>query len=194
MGAEGDALSDGRGNDGPEPLEFGGTLDVGECWFVVHTQPKNEARAAENLARQAFKVFFPSMRRTIKHARKTSVVLAPLFPGYLFVALNREVDRWRSINGTRGVIRLITNGEEPVAVPHGIVEDLQRRVGANGALDWTLSLKQGDRVSIVDGPFASFVGTLEHLDASGRIQLLLDLLGRSVRVSVGKDNVAPPSA
>jgi transcription antitermination factor NusG len=46
-------------------------------------------------------------------------------------------------------------------------------------------------VVISDGPFAKFVGTLEQLDAAGRVLVLLDLLGRSVRVSVKTDGVGP---
>lgn len=162
-------------------------------WFVVHTQPHNEIRAAANLAQQEFQTFCPSERRTVRHARKTKTVLAPLFPSYIFVQLDLAFDQWRSINGTRGVDRIITYGDQPAPVPQGIVEDLRRRTAGDGAMDWTTTMKVGDKVVISDGPFAKFIGTLEHLDSSGRVQVLLDLLGRAVRVSVKGRAIAPAS-
>jgi hypothetical protein len=51
-------------------------------------------------------------------------VIAPVFPGYIFVSFNSERDRWRSINGKLGVGRLIATQRQPVRVPRGVVEAL----------------------------------------------------------------------
>lgn len=166
-----------------QDISLGGIPDS-RRWYVVHTQPKNEMRAVENLNRQGFRIFCPRERRKVRHARKTTEVMAPLFPCYVFVQLDRSIDLWRSINGTRGVIRLIANGDEPIAVPKGVVENLQRRMGADGVMDLAEQLKTGDQVTIAEGPFAAMTGTLQNLDAAGRVQILLDLLGQAVRVSV----------
>lgn len=164
---------------------------AGDHWYVVHTQPHNECRAITNLDRQGFLSFNPCVRRTIRHARKRSTVLAPLFPNYVFVQFDPSRDQWRCINGTFGVVRLITNGEVPSAVPDCVITALRARIGDDGAMDWTLSLRVGDQVRIVEGPFADFIGTLEHLDAAGRVRVLLDMLGRSVSVVMAGNAVAP---
>jgi len=164
-----------------------------ECarWYVVHAQSHQEVRAVQNLQRQGFTTFCPSVRRTVRHARKQSSVLAPLFPNYLFIRLDLSYDLWRSVNGTRGVIRLITCGDTPLPVPHGVVEDLQSRTQDDGAMTWTSSFKLGDAVRISSGPFANLVGVLEHLDSAGRVRVLLDLLGRSVTVALRGDALQP---
>ncbi len=173
-------------------VDFTREHGVGEVrWYVVHTQPHGEARAAGHLERQGFRTFYPCTRKVVRHARKQSASLAPLFPNYLFVELDLERDQWRSVNGTRGVVRLIANGDEPAAVPQGVVEALQKRMDSNGAVDWTLSFKVGDRVRIAEGPFASLLGTLDHLDASGRVRVLLELLGRSVCVALRGEALLP---
>lgn len=192
----------GRTEDVPTPTAAawsnpsGADLDLqGARWFVVHTQPHNEARASTNLAQQDFYTFFPSIPRTVRHARQTKTVLAPLFPNYIFVRFDPLQDQWRSINGTRGVIRIITHGDLPIALPQGVIEDLQSRTQLNSSvMDWTKSMRIGDEVKITEGPFANLVGTLEHLDASGRVQVLLDLLGRAVRVSLGGQAVMPSTS
>jgi transcriptional antiterminator RfaH len=158
---------------------------------VVHTQPHAESRAVDNLERQAFNTFCPRTRRTVRHARKLMPVLAPLFPNYLFVRLDMRRDRWRSVNGTRGVVRIITQGEVPLAVPRGVVEALQARMGGDGAIDLSGSLKVGDVVRICDGPFAEFIGTLEQLDGAGRVRVLLNLMGRAVSVVARTQMIAP---
>ena len=80
-------------------------------------------------------------------------------------------------------------GERPQPVPHGVVESLQARMRADGTIDWMPTFKVGQTVRIADGPFADFVATLEYLDATGRVRVLLDLLGRSVSVALRSDMV-----
>ena len=155
-----------------------------ERWYVVHTQPHAETRAITNLERQGYVIFCPRTYKTVRHARKKTNVLAPLFPNYLFLNLDLTCEQWRSVNGTSGVVRLIMQGEAPQPVPQGIVEALQSSLSADGTLDWAPRFKIGQSVRIAEGPFADLVGTLEALDAAGRVRVLLDLLGRSVSVAL----------
>ena len=156
----------------------------GERWYVAQTQPRAESRAIIHLERQGYHVFCPRYRKTVRHARKATSVFAPMFPNYLFLHLDVSQGPWRAVNGTRGVARLITQGETPQPVPQGIVEDLLARTRDDGAMDWTPTFRIGQAVRIADGPFANFVGKLERLDAAGRVRVLLDLLGRSVSVAL----------
>jgi transcription elongation factor/antiterminator RfaH len=160
-------------------------------WYVVNTQPRAEGRAKHHLEFQGFCVFCPRYRRTVRHARKTKSAFAPLFPNYLFVRLNLLRDQWRSINGTRGVVRLLMQDGMPQAVRHGVVDNLQARTRADGTFDWTSTFEIGGTVRIADGPFAELLGTLEHLDAAGRVRVLLDLLGRSVSVGLHSEALIP---
>jgi transcription elongation factor/antiterminator RfaH len=160
-------------------------------WYVAHTQPHAESRAIFHLARQGYDVFCPRYARLVRHARRRTRVLAPLFPNYLFLNLDISRDRWRSVNGTSGVVRLIMQGERPQAVPRGIVEALKNQTDAGGVMEWTPSFRIGQAVEVADGPFEGLVGTLERLDAAGRVRVLLDLLGRFVSVGLDLQALAP---
>lgn len=162
-----------------------------ERWFVVHTQPHSEMRVIEHLTRQEFVTFCPCTRKTVRHARRSTTKLAALFPNYIFVRFDAGERAWRCINGTRGAIRLITNGDTPAPVPVGLVEHLQQMTGDNGALNWISTLKAGDQVRIANGPFSALIGTLERIDASGRVRVLLDLLGREVSVALSGEAISP---
>jgi transcriptional antiterminator RfaH len=153
-------------------------------WYVVQTRPNCESRAIFHLERQGYRIFCPRVVRTVRHARKTRRVLAPLFPNYLFTQMDVAYEPWRHVNSTCGVSRLIARGDVPQPVARGVVEALQERIAEDGAVDWKLSFKLGQQVQIAEGCFADFVGTLEHLDGSGRARVLLDLLGRSVSVTL----------
>jgi transcription elongation factor/antiterminator RfaH len=162
-----------------------------ERWYVVRTLPRAEERAAFNLNKQGYHIFCPRLWRTIRHARTTRTLLWPLFPSYLFVRFDPRKDRWRCINGTRGVMHLVGQTDTPEPVPTEIVEELLAHTGADGATRWTSSLRVGVSVRISRGPFANFVGVLEHADDAGRVRVLLQLFARSVTVGLPSNALAP---
>jgi len=154
-------------------------------WYVVHTQPNREGRALAHLLMQGFHAYLPRYGKLRRHARRAEWVLAPLFPRYLFVAMDVAGARWRSINGTVGVSHLVCHGDRPTAVPPGIVEGLRAQESEDGAIAVaTASLQPGQRLRIAAGAFADCVGCFVQMADRERVILLLELLGRAVRVEV----------
>ncbi len=160
-------------------------------WYVVHTQPRREGRAAEHLSRQEFCVYVPRYAKRRRHARRIDTVAAPLFPGYLFVRIDLRHARWRSVNGTIGVIRLVCHGDQPAPVPAGIIESLRAHEDEKGLHSPAslMVLDPGARLRIVGGAFDDRVGVYERMTADERVVLLLNLLGREVRVRLPIDAV-----
>lgn len=160
-------------------------------WYVVHTQVNREPLAARHLARQGFEVFLPRVRKTRRHARRVESVLAPLFPRYLFVRVDVGACRWRAINGTVGVAHIVSFGGEPTAMPVGAVENILSRADPSGAIKPPpRTFRAGERLRIVDGAFAEHVGTFESMAERDRVTLLLDILGRQVRVKAPVEYLA----
>jgi transcription elongation factor/antiterminator RfaH len=173
------------------PAEDGPRAGCGGRWYVAQTQPHAEGRAIFHLERQGFSLFCPRIRKVVRHARKVTNCLAPLFPGYLFLNFDIARAQWRSVNGTYGVVGLIMYGETPQPIPVGVVELLREQVDEDGAMTWLSSLKVGQPVRISDGPFSGLVATLEHLSERGRVRVLIDLLGRSISVGLQSGAVVP---
>ncbi len=163
---------------------------MSERWYVVHTQPHGESKAERNLRQQGFATYLPRYLRQRRHARLTDAVARPLFPRYLFVTLDLTRDRWRSIHSTFGVTQLVGTGDEPRPVPDGVVDEIRAREGESGfvALGLPAGLRAGSKVRLVDGIFADACGVLERIADDRRVAILLQLLGREVRVFV------PPAA
>ena len=161
-------------------------------WYCVHTLPRAEATALANLRRQGFEAWLPRYRRARRHARRTDQVAAPLFPGYLFLALDPATTPWRAINGTFGCRYLICHGDRPAALPPGFVAGLRAEADIDGFLparDPLARLMPGDAVRIIEGPLGDLVGRLQALSDSERVILLLDVLGRQVRVTLPRTAV-----
>src|SRR5262249_60266712 len=100
-------------------------------------------------------------------------VRASLFPRYVFIILDLGRDRWLSVRSTVGVSSLFTCEDRPVPVPRGVVEALIAHTDEAGLALFEAGLTTGQTVRILSGPFADFVGTLERLDAAGRVRVLL---------------------
>ena len=161
-------------------------------WCVVNSLPHQEGRAEANLVRQGYRVWLPTFRRSRRHARRIETVLAPLFPGYLFVELNLTQQIWSPINGTFGVRRLLCENMRPACVPNSFMEALQKRTNDEGIVAMAASsLRPGQKVRLVAGPFIDCIGTLLRLDAKDRVALLLSILGQEVRAVVSAEMIAP---
>jgi transcriptional antiterminator RfaH len=152
-------------------------------WYVAQTQVRAEERARSNLERQEFRTYLPRYLRERRHARRRDTVAAPLFPGYVFVRLDLDSAPWRAVNGTFGVTQLICQGNRPAAVPEGVVEQIAARENSQGLISLApRAFRKGEALRIVSGAMADCFGLFESMADRDRVILLLDLLGRKVRV------------
>jgi transcriptional antiterminator RfaH len=167
------------------------TLAAGPRWYVAQTQVNGETKASHNLIRQGFEIYLPRYLKRRRHARKVDVVAAPLFPRYVFINIDMATQRWRSIQSTFGVSHLVTNGDEPAAVPDGVLGVLRAREDDKGfvILDRRPSFAPGDKVRILAGAFMDSLGLFEGVGERERVSILLDLLGRKVRIMLDADLV-----
>lgn len=161
-------------------------------WYVVQTHTHAETKAAAHLVRQGFTAYLPRYLKRRRHARRIETVAAPLFPRYLFVTIDMVCQRWRAIHSTIGVVRLVCNGDDPVAVADKVIETLRAREDGQGFV----SLRQrprfalGEKVRVLDGVFADCLGLFDGMKDSDRVAVLLDLLGRKVRLVLDEFSVA----
>lgn len=161
-------------------------------WYVVRTQANAENKAVAHLARQGFATYLPRYLKRRRHARRVDVVAAPLFPRYLFVEIDMTVQRWRSIYSTIGVSKLVSNGENPAPVPEQVVSLLKSRENTSGfiQLDHRPKFRAGDKIRVLDGVFYDCLGIYDGMSDRERVGILLDLLGRKVRVLLDAEAIA----
>lgn len=165
--------------------------ETGVCWYVVQSQVNREFKAAENLARQGFEVYLPRYLKRRRHARKIDFAAKPLFPRYLFVAIDMTAQRWRSIQSTFGVARLVTNGDAPAMLPEGVLGAIRAREDGKGFITMNSrpAFAPGDKVRVLAGAFADTAAFFNGMADHDRVSILLDMLGRKVRVLLAADMV-----
>ena len=168
----------------------GRALAPGERWYLVHTHPKSERRAEQHLGFQGFRTYVPCIRKTVRHARQLRTVTAPVFPRYAFIILDLNRDRWLSVKSTIGVSNLFVCNDRPAPVPVGVVEALIAQTKGN-LIEFDSALHEGQQVRVVSGPFADLVGTLQRLDGTGRVRVLLDMMGSAVPVVIDRTALMP---
>jgi transcriptional antiterminator RfaH len=161
-------------------------------WYVVQTQANGELKAAQNLMRQGFEIYLPRYLKRRHHARKVDFAAKPLFPRYLFVAIDVATQRWRSIQSTFGVVRLVSNGLDPAMVPERVVSALRAREDHKGfiTMETNPTFAPGDKVRVLAGAFVDNAALFQGMADHDRVSILLDMLGRKVRVLLDADMVA----
>jgi transcription elongation factor/antiterminator RfaH len=165
----------------PEPNSF--------RWYVAQTRARQERLAALNLEAQQFETFLPQILKTVRHARRMRTVKAAVFPGYLFIRLDPAQHRWRSVNGTIGVSRLLAGSEGPMPAPIGVVEALKGYVDGRGYCQLRRDLVAGQQVRVTTGPFVSLMGEVLSMDDKGRTRVLLQIMGGKVVTALERSSL-----
>lgn len=160
-------------------------------WIAVNAKPNQEGIALANLDRQGFRTYLPLLRKTVKHARRKTEVLRPLFPGYLFVDIDRSSGVWRPVLSTYGVRGIVTCGDFPSIVPPGFVEALQAREIDGAVANASNQYRIGQQVLIDEGPFGGMIATIVGINDRDRLMVLVDFLRQAVRINLSAKAVAP---
>jgi transcriptional antiterminator RfaH len=154
-------------------------------WYVIHTKPRQEKRALLNLEQQGYECFLPMV--TVEKLRKgaVSVVEEPLFARYLFILLDVSLSGkgWGAIRSTLGVSSLVTFGAEPAKVDDRLIEILSTQKDVLCSQPQRL-FAQGERVQIVDGPFAGIEAVYQMNDGESRAMVLINLLSKPVQLKI----------
>jgi transcription elongation factor/antiterminator RfaH len=158
-------------------------------WYAVQCQPHRERAASVHLAHQKFSAFLPLRKKARRHARRIDTVRAPFFPGYLFIRLDLTRDRWRSVNGTFGVVRLVANGERPAPVPRGFVEALKDACDGSDVMALRTELVPGQSIRVLTGPFVDLVGRLDRVGETDRVRVMLEVMGGQIPVLLPREDV-----
>ena len=159
-------------------------------WYLVFTKIRSELKAQENLNRQGYVTYLPMSQKKRRVNGKNVISTEAFFSRYLFIYLNQVSDNWGPIRSTLGVSCIVCFGWAPAVVPNALVESLKLNEDHDGLQPTSdRKLSQGDKVVIVDGPFAGQYGTFNYLKGSERVAVLLDIVGKNTQVTLGVNDL-----
>ena len=151
-------------------------------WYLIKTKSRQEKIAKQNLKNQGYEAFCP--------IAKINNRLTILFPGYLFVQLNKKKQNWSPINSTKGVSHFVKFGLNYAKVPTSVIEFIKTNQHITTEKLINLNkFKPGDKVQITDGAFNNWMAIFKCYKPDERVILLMNLLGHEHLLSIKKESV-----
>ena len=164
-------------------------------WYIVHAYSNFEKKVAESIREQAknqgleenfSEILVPTEEVVeIRRGRKINAE-RKFFPGYVLVKKNLSDEAYHLIKNTPKVTGFLGSGSKPMPVSE---KEVQRIVGAieeGVEKPKTVVLYEvGENVRVIDGPFASFNGSVEQVDEEkARLRVTVSIFGRATPVEL----------
>ena len=158
-------------------------------WFCLRTQTKREHIAAAILDRlEEVEVFCPRISQVKKTRAGKKRFVEAMFPGYIFAKFQFRAHS-RQVVHSQGITRMVELGERRI-IPKHVIEDLKASLPEDVIEAPDLSILPGAEIEVITGSLKGLNGrVLAQMSAQNRIQILLDFLGRDIKVSIGSDDV-----
>lgn len=165
-------------------------------WYLVHAHSGFEKRVAltikENAAKKNLSASFGEIVvptetvMEVKKGKKTNTE-RKFFPGYVMVQMEMNDATWQVVKNTPRVTGFLGGGgNKPQPMSQSEVDRIFQQVqeGVDSPKS-AVNYHVGDSVKVIDGPFESFVGSVEEVDEDkNRLKVAVSIFGRSTPVEL----------
>lgn len=167
-------------------------------WYAVQTTSGHENKVRSLIQRKIDADARPPEERTIrqtvvptqeaveiKNGKKVTVE-RKTWPGYVLVEMAMNQDTMHTVGGIQGVIKFLGHEKQPMALRQ---DEVNRLLGIaeseEAAPREEIPFLVGQAVSITEGPFTDFNGTVEEVMADkGKVRVSVSLFGRPTSVEL----------
>ena len=167
--------------------------DDSRQWYAIHTYSGYEEKVAESIkqrinavdmADKIFDCIVPKEKQIQIKNGKRKVIDAKIFQGYVLVEMKLTDETWYIIRNTPGVTGFVGADTTPTPVSESEMRKIKKRMGVEEPKH-QIDLSEGEVVSIVDGPFKGFDGSVAEIDtAKGKIKVMVSMFGRDTSVEL----------
>jgi transcriptional antiterminator NusG len=177
----------------PRILAVGDTPDF--KWYIVHVLSGFENRVLKtlkerivnhNMTEYFAEIMVPEESVVANVNGKKRTMKKKFFPGYVLIKMIMSEKTWHLVKDTDKITGFIggtkdkpmpISDEEALAMTASLAEGFKRtRSVAN--------FSEGDSVKVIEGPFASFVGTVETISDKGKVKVQVSIFGRPTPVEL----------
>jgi transcriptional antiterminator NusG len=162
-------------------------------WYVVHCYSGYENKVKRNLEQRIssmgmedfiFSVIVPTEEEIEVRDGKRRTYQRRVFPGYILVEMAMTDDSWYVVRNTPGVTGFVGMGTKPTPLREEEVQRIIKRMEAE-APTVKVTFKPGQRVRIVQGPFADFIGSVDDINMEkGKVRVMVSFFGRETPVEL----------
>ena len=164
-------------------------------WYIAKTLTGQENKVAKSLRERIInykkneffsKIVIPEETVVSNANGKKRTIKKKLFPGYVLVRMVMNNDSWHLVNDTDKITGFV--GGSPTQ-PQALTEDEAKSMLGYGEAGQkvsrsTVDFAEGETVKVIEGPFASFVGTIEAVSDKGKIKVNVSIFGRPTPVEL----------
>jgi transcriptional antiterminator RfaH len=151
-------------------------------WYLIKTKTRQENLAISNLQNQGYHVYCPCGEINNK--------IVTLFPGYIFIYLDKNSQNWSPIRSTKGVQNFIRFGLEYAKIPNKVVEYIRtNEIITSKKLQILNDFKPGDQVQITDGTLKNCTAIFRSFKSDIRVIILMNILGQEQTISINKKSL-----
>ena len=161
--------------------------------YVVHTYSGYENKVKVNLQKRIeymnmgekiFRIEVPQKSITQVRAGKKTTKEEKIFPGYVLVEMIMDEESWYVVRHTAGVTKFVGTAKRPIAAKDSEIKKIIHR-GQQTTTKIELDVKVGDKVKIVSGPFADFIGDItEVYPDKSKLRAMVSIFGRETPVEL----------
>lgn len=177
-------------NKSVSPLEGEGLRGDGQArWYVVHTYSGHENKVKVNIEKMVEnrnmqnlvqEVVVPTEDIVEIKDSQRKIKTKKMFPGYVIIKMIVTNESWYLVRNTQGVTGFVGHGSEPIP----LTDEEVARMGIE-KVHIELDVKIGETVRVVNGPFESFMGTVEEIDKEKQVLVVkISMFGRDTPVEL----------
>ncbi len=164
-------------------------------WYIAKTLTGQENKVAKSLKERIVnykkneffsKIVVPEETVVSNANGKKRTIKKKLFPGYVLVRMVMNNDSWHLVNDTDKITGFVGGSStQPQALTE---QEAMSMLGYGDAGQKvqrsTVDFAEGETVKVIEGPFASFVGTIEAVNEKGKIKVNVSIFGRPTPVEL----------
>ena len=154
-------------------------------WVVAHTRPRREKKLVEYCDRQRFAVTLPCYDSAHKYRGKTVVFRKPLFPGYVFLQLQK--DQFLSVRQNEHVANFLEVFDQVTFARQ--LEEILAALESKLEVRLAPTIGEGTRVRIRSGPLQGVEGWVEERHGMTTVLLRLDFINQAAAVKIAADRL-----
>ncbi len=167
--------------------------DDTRAWYTISTYSGYEDKVADSINQRVgspefegkiFDAIVPKEKRIEIKNGKRKVVDRKIFQGYVLVEMSLSDETWYIVRNTPGVTGFIGNGTQPTPVSEKEIQKIKKRMGVEDP-KYSVNYELNEVVSIIDGPFKGFEGTISEIDTQkGKLKVMVSMFGRETPVEL----------
>jgi transcriptional antiterminator NusG len=164
-------------------------------WYIAKTltgqENKVQKALRENIVNHKMnhlfsKILVPEETLVTNAAGKKRTIKKKFFPGYILIRMVMNDNTWHLVNSTEKITGFVGGTatkpapitEQEAAYMLGQMEEGYKKPRTS------VNFTEGDSVKVIEGPFASFVGTIEAVNEKGKVKVNVSIFGRPTPVEL----------